>query len=297
MSRRVKRDRTGTPTDRALVRMLMENTGRHFMDSGGAYGRAWQRNQATGMWQAKDWLTTPEITSDGGVSGDEESEGVEVTSDAWPVLSTFHYLRNRLEFDPQLTAWLIREGNQTNDPWLVSMEQWTQKLHEGGRDAYWGPSMGDNTYNRENILDQDFQYSAFIYRDEPYVALQIHGGADARGGYTAPKVFRVMTDEAYSFLDWNNWSFGHTRTVVDTQETLPGMSADLVSEPEEHYWDYRSEWINYVGMYVTMDEYASHGHTDGKDLVWERSEATGGTWLPRCPIDGTVCQIYAEQAW
>ena len=168
MSKRVKRDRTGTPTERALVRMLMESTGTHFLDSGGAYGRAWQRNQASGMWQAKDWLATPEIWSDG-FSREEESEGVEVTDDAWPILSTFHYLRKRLDFDAPLTAWLIREGNKTNDPWYASMERWVDERHEGGPDAYWGPSMGDYTYNRENLLSQDFQFSAFTYRDEPYV--------------------------------------------------------------------------------------------------------------------------------
>lgn len=294
---KVKRDRTGTPTERALVRMLMENTGRHFLDSGGAYGRSWQRNQATGMWQAKDWLATPEIWSDGGFGEKEESPGVFTSTDAWPTLSTFHFLRGRLEFNSQLTAWLIREGNRSDDAWLVSMEEWAEERHEGDRNDYWGPGMGDYTYNRENLLSQDFQYSAFTYQDQPYVALQIHGGADARGGFTAPKVFAVTTDEAYSFMDWHTWSFGHEHAVTDTQEPLPGLPA--LPEPEQHFWDAEGphDWIEYGGTFVTMDAYAEHGHVDGKHLVWERSEATGDVWRPRCPIDGAVCEIYAKQAW
>lgn len=296
MSNRVKRDRTGTPTDRALVRMLMESTGRHFLDSGGAYGRAWERNQATGMWQAKDWLATPEIWSDGGFGGEEESEGVEVTDDAWPVLSTFHYLRQRLDFNSQMTAWLIRAEGGNDEPWYASMERWVESVHEGGRDDYWGPNMGDYTYNRENLLSQNFQYSAFTYHDEPYVALQIHGGADARGGFTAPKVFNVTTDEAYSFMDWHNWSFGHDAEVTDTQEPLPELPA--LPEPERHYWDHSNgDWIEYGGTFVTMDDYAAHGHVSGKNLTWEKSERTGGVWMPRCPLDGAVCEIYAPSAW
>ena len=34
-----------TPTERVIVSMLTENTGRHMLDSGGAYGRNWERNQ------------------------------------------------------------------------------------------------------------------------------------------------------------------------------------------------------------------------------------------------------------
>lgn len=296
MMGRVKRDRSGTPTQRALVRMLMENTGQHFLDSGGAYGRAWQHNQATGMWQAKDWCRTPEIWPDGGFNVTEESPGVEVSTQVWPVLSTFHYLRKRLEFDSQLTAWLIREGERTEDPWYASMEQWVSKVHEGEPGDYWGPDMGDYTYNRENLLSQNFQFSAFTYRDQPYVALQIHGGADARGGFTAPKVFAVTTDEAYSFLDWQDWTFGHDFEVSDVQDPIPGMPA--LPAPERHYWDFwGGEWIHYDGSFVKLGDYAAHGHVDGNDLVWERSDATNGQWLPRCPVDGMVCQIYAKDVW
>lgn len=296
----IKRDRTGTPTERALVRMLMESTGTNFMDSGGQFGRQWQRNQATGMWRAADWLATPELQVDGGWSSTvDEATGVETTDDAWPVLSLFHYLRQRLEFDSQLTAWLVREGNRHPDRmWLADMEEFAQARHEADRDAYWGLG-GDNTYNRETLLSQDLQYDQFTYRDTPYVAVSIHNGADARGGYTSPKVFAVTTDEPWSLFDWDQWSFGHTAEHTDSQEPLPGLPA--LPAPEEHVWDKESGssdgWVESGGTYVRLVDYAAYGHLSegGKSLVWERRD--GGSWVPRCPIDGAPCEVYAPTAW
>jgi hypothetical protein len=40
-------------------------------------------------------------------------------------------------------------------------------------------------------LDQTLQYVTFQLNNVGYVALQIHGGADVRGGYTAPRVFEA----------------------------------------------------------------------------------------------------------
>jgi len=289
-----KRDRTGTPTERALVRMLMENTGRHFLDSGGAYGRDWERNQARGLWTAAQWLQTPEIWSDAWGSSDTDEDDVETSTGGSVTLSVFHYLRQRLEFNSQLTAWLFREEDGNDDPWLVSMERWAEARHEGDAGDYW-QHRSFNSYNEDNLLSQTIQGVTFTYQDQAYVALQIHGGADVRGGYTRPKVFAVTTDEAWSLFDWNKWSFGHVAEYKDTQDPLPGMTA--LPKPEEHYWDHDGyqSWVDHGGTFVTMDAYEEHGHVDGKDLVWERRG--DDPWRPRCPIDGTPCEIYAPQAW
>lgn len=45
------------------------------------------------------------------------------------------------------------------------------------------------TYNHDNALSQDIQYLIFGHENESYVLLQIHGGADARGGLTMPRAF------------------------------------------------------------------------------------------------------------
>ena len=56
-----------------------------------------------------------------------------------------------------------------------------------------------NTYNGEDALSQVLQYVYFTADHEEYVVLQIHGGCDVRGGYTAPKVFKCS--EEHSIFD------------------------------------------------------------------------------------------------
>ena len=48
-----------TPTERQIAKMLIENTGVDMLDSGGAYGRHWQRNR-----KIADFRKMPEITLD-----------------------------------------------------------------------------------------------------------------------------------------------------------------------------------------------------------------------------------------
>lgn len=58
-----------------------------------------------------------------------------------------------------------------------------------------------NTYNGEDLLSQTLQYALWEMEDgDEYILLQIHGGADVRGGYTRPRLFRASTED-YSILD------------------------------------------------------------------------------------------------
>lgn len=46
-----------TPVEKQVAKMLTENTGIHMIDSGGAYGRAWQRNR-----EVEDFRLRPAVT-------------------------------------------------------------------------------------------------------------------------------------------------------------------------------------------------------------------------------------------
>lgn len=187
---------TATETDRVLVDMLTENTGRSILDSGGAYGRNWERNQGR---EVESFLAEPEASQD------------------WDYvsLSVFHWLRNRLEFDPQmdrrLELWTALRSN--DDPWLVEAETFAAAWegHEHLR-VY-------NSYNEENCLSQDIQWVEIGERGmrgsgDQWVLLQIHGGCDARGGYTRPRAFRVLGD---SF----GWDMGSYSLYCDHEEEDP----------------------------------------------------------------------------
>ena len=168
-----------TKTAQVLKAMLTENTGTHMLDSGGAYGRAWQQNKG------RDFDAEPAAT----ISVEEGYIDIR--------RSTFHFLNECLEFDEAMDA---RFGafNRKRDPgdqipWLALMEEFTDELRALNLYGEGPPVTGIygegkpvtvNTYNHESLVDQILQYIYFEIDEQGYVLLQIHGGCDARGGYT-----------------------------------------------------------------------------------------------------------------
>ena len=58
-----------------------------------------------------------------------------------------------------------------------------------------------NTYNGEDFLSQIIQYVYWTEEDGAHVMLQIHGGCDARGGYTDPVAFDVVDYDGTAIFD------------------------------------------------------------------------------------------------
>jgi hypothetical protein len=177
-------------TKRMIAKMLTTNTGTHMLDSGGVYGRNWERNQgrdfeaeASGTLEFRVYNGSPEIDA---------------------TLSVYHWLSDRLEYDAKLDRrfyrWATRPS-RADDPWLVSAEEFVKHLADhDGREVTGLYGDGDpftiNTYNGEDMLSQTIQYVYFEMDGDPYVLLQIHGGCDVRGGYTRPYAFQVPGDGA-----------------------------------------------------------------------------------------------------
>ena len=155
-----------------LVNMLKENTGKHFLDSGGDDGRMWQRNQE------KDFESEPEVEIE---YWDGKYSSVTV--------STYHYLKQVLECDEEsdkITAILRQEDwhwvSEVEIDRLQALTNWD--IQEKGEQ--W------NTYNGENNLSQILQGQFLEINGDYYVLLQIHGGADVRGGYTDVQCFKLV---------------------------------------------------------------------------------------------------------
>jgi len=159
-------------TKELIFSMLIENTGSHFLDSGGAYGRAWERNQGKTI---EDFEREPE-------------ERIVWTGDYLErTVSVFHYL-SQLETDD-----ICDEFNS------MPCKDWDCEALYGVSEAQWNwlNDLGDiktthtfNTYNGDSDLSQILQGSWLTINDEQYLLLQIHGGCDARGGYTDAKLFK-----------------------------------------------------------------------------------------------------------
>lgn len=185
-------------TERVLVYMMRENTGASILDSGGTYGRAWQRNLERDFAQ-EGGKTGATIRGD--VYRDHDGKArldLDVTIDL------FTYLASRLEYDRALTgqfrkfAALERNAHKSDYELMPRFAQWIA----GKRGVKYESHGGDNSYNQDNYLSGTVQYEVFSLDSENYVLLQIHGGCDVRGGYTDPKVFRVTDDGCGTFGDW-----------------------------------------------------------------------------------------------
>lgn len=165
-----------------LVKMLKENTGEALGDSGGAYGRHYERNKK------KIFENEPKITID--VS---ESEFM-------PTISTYHYLKNFLDVTPESTKLnneLQKYMKTSEDYYLTDMEEFIDKHNENDHYVCQNTNV-INTYNGEEFLSQTLQYGLFHKNETYFIALQIHNGCDVRGGYTEPTVFELGDADSFT---------------------------------------------------------------------------------------------------
>ena len=183
-----------------VIQMLTTNTGRHILDSGGAYGRNWERNQG------RDFASEPKITSEARVYGCED--GKPGTLYLTGTVSLYHWMMHNLEFDATLQTELdyMIDHEWPNDSGLEVARKFAEQMQELlNPDAYgFFEPREVNTYNMECDLSQTIQFvTANLdpcgYRgEESHLILQVHGGCDVRGGYTMPVVFRLRT-ESYEY--------------------------------------------------------------------------------------------------
>lgn len=192
-----------TPTQRALIKQLTENTGIAMCDSGGASGRHWQRNQG------RDFLSEPATTLC--FSGDGE---IDITH------NIFHWLIEQVEYDADMTRKFKRlaaSKKYEDSSWMEIIEVFAAK-HGATKDN----SESDNTYNGEDLLSQGLQYCLWYSAAmrHVYVALQPHQGADVRGGYASPVIYQVagnLRDNARASIicptcraEWNTYDGGYS---------------------------------------------------------------------------------------
>ena len=164
-----------------IKEMLKENTGVHFLDSGGAYGRNWEKNQN------RDFDNEP-ILEIYAYSDDDVTFSINI----------YHYLINHLEindksekYNKMFKAFIDKSDNS----YLADIENFADLFNNLGT---------TNTYNFENLLSQVLQYTIFEdNKEDKYIILQIHGGCDVRGGYTEPYIF-YLPEMDYFFIHMYN---------------------------------------------------------------------------------------------
>ena len=217
-------------TEQVITEMLTESTGRHFMDSGDAYGRHWEENQKNGIktgYQICDFYVDKE----------------EQTCELIPIIPIFDVFSNTLQYTdeckhleslmPQLVSydalyWIQNEVEQGkiydklyalivdnqidglffDEPYIVRIQllgstigyatQLLNNFHQTvfKENKYIGTNIF-NSYNRDNFISQDYMSTYFEYESEPYIAISIHNGCDIRGGYTDVHIFDVGYEDDF----------------------------------------------------------------------------------------------------
>lgn len=164
-----------TKLQNRISKMLKENTGTHFLDSGFDNGRNWQRNQSI------NFLNTPRVIIDRNF-GDYS-------------INLFWYLNEVLEITDQSEKFnnKLKNGRKKGEEL-----HWVQECEEYLSDFFELENIKEpqNTCNWQNDFSQDMLFIEFEYLDEKYILLQVHGGADIRGGYTEAQVFKI-SDHTY----------------------------------------------------------------------------------------------------
>lgn len=209
-------------TREVIAKMMKENTGYHMLDSGGAYGRNFERNKEI------DFDSTPfgTLTFQLGY--------IDVT------LNLYHWLVERLTFEDNLQKefdTFVELPDNEDSSWfeLVGMfpEYLEGLLNDDNKLKYDVDSIDiftENTCNSENFLSQIIQYTEFEVDECIIVMLMIHGGCDVRGGYTAPKIFEAfdshrLTDSAQARIYCEKDTEHHWETDDSCHWYLDGGSS------------------------------------------------------------------------
>lgn len=213
--------------DEVIRSQLTENTGAHFLDSGSAYGRHWEENQENPPWDE------PAYT----VHADRDHSGGYVTTNVYTHMARV-LSRDRTAVALEIALYALGYSEEyQRDSWLTCMEAFADavdgyvSVHDLEERFNLPPRVADevagfaaegessdrrpftfNTYNSEyGSLSQCLQATALDggpYAE--YWMVQVHQGADVRGGYTAPRVYSSgydtpMTHERSYYCEGCDW--------------------------------------------------------------------------------------------
>jgi len=204
-------------TREILQGMMIENTGSHFLDSGGAYGRNYDINKG------KDFEKMPSATLEFSLGyRDKEEFDIEYTK------NLYHFLADKLTYnktiDNLFQKFIKKNHDSYDDSYFENVENFPAYLKSLGHSVENVDCI--NSYNGESNLSQVILYTYMRIDNDDVVLLSVHGGCDVRGGYTMPRAFSC--DDTLLFED------------------SPYI---VCSENRDHAWGYDGRKFNFEGTY------------------------------------------------
>ena len=267
-----------TDSESVVKAMLTENTGRHLLDSGGAYGRHFEENQESPPWDDPAY--------------DVDCHG-EWSDQGFVVMNVYDHLCSHIGGEPAvsrdldcvaLETALYRYGHsdESERSWLQNMKTFGAAVAEGELSEVLDPALEPevrkrvlsvarsieephagswNTYNGEfHTLSQILQGVTLGGPYGDFVLLQIHGGCDVRGGYTAPRVFRtghrpVSPSEFGFYCESCGWSEAESCVAYNESADLLYVRGDeYVPALEDHGWtDDRGDTRNHPAVRTALE--------------------------------------------
>lgn len=222
--------------EQLVFSMITENTGTNMLDSGGASGRAWQRNQGLTI---EHFQNEPAATLQ-----------VSAVDDEWPEVdvSVFHKLTDgSLYLDDLCNEFNAIDCGQWNGEYWGTDSEMSDWLDDN---EFESEGDGWNTYNWGSNLSQTLQGQDLKRDGDDYILLQVHGGADVRGGYTDAKLFKV-----------NEHCMPFEAILDDCMFSVDDGEGGYVAI------DWSGEWINQEGGCATVEDFAAFFKHSGGQLI------------------------------
>ena len=221
--------------------MLKEKTGTHFLDSGGAYGRHWEKNQGRDFEKEDACIIDVQANEDGTIKG------------LYIMFNLYHFLKAHTDTD-EVTEFLQKKFDEfagrdenSDDTWEDTQNKFCKEYNIDAKHSYY-------TYNFENILSQDIiVVECEDEEGEDFIFLRIHQGCDARGGFGSPKIFRKSE---YFEIAMNEISIG----CIGGSERMTAGVDGLFDMPATYC---QNNWTSDDGGY---NWYYDGSTADGKDL-------------------------------
>lgn len=229
------------PTTKEVIEaMLKEQVSSNLVDSGGIYGYAWQRNVGKALQDQ------PEAWGTFSTSGTYEKPGKLHMSG---VLSLYHWMVKNLEYLPEEQAKFEKFCEEHGTHGLAAADEYGEHLVATGEAEDY---FIEYTYNSPDYvhLSQNVQATVITLNlHDELVVLSVHGGCDARWGFSEPKVFKAKhgwieaIGEAHvggvgcdgSSWWWESWCEMQTcslNTVTEDIDAIPAFDLASVNPPE-----------------------------------------------------------------
>ena len=246
-------------TERVIAEMMRENTGVSILDSGGAYGRSWQRALT------RDFSRRERVSLRASVRGSEGCPRIELDLS----IDLHSYLSDCLNYDASMTATYKRFARRAEhrDSCDLEIMKAFPKFLEDAKGLDVREMWCENSYNQDSFLSGIVQFVHFSADGATYVALQIHGGCDVRGEYTSPKLFAC--DDRFG--DWDHVQIFPDRSeIAEIQDCLRDRhvrqpflfdseatrnDAEIETLGDEVWWDYSRSYGDHGEACKSFDKY------------------------------------------